>query len=175
MKAWGAPTWWRARSRGRRPGACVAASTGRPETHAYLKELGAATIIDRAELTKKGPPLASERWAGAIDTVGGQTLASIIASTASYGAVAACGLAGGADLPTTVFPFILRNVSLLGINSSGAPRSLLLRAWDRLAKEPLRGKLDAIATVQPLSRIKQLSEQILAGRVRGRIVLDVNA
>ena len=153
----------------------VAASTGRPDTHAYLRDLGAATIVDRADLANKGPALASERWAGAIDTVGGQTLASVIASTASNGAVAACGLAGGADLPTTVFPFILRNVSLLGINSSGAARPLLLRAWDRLAREPLRDTLAAITTLQPLSKIKQLSEDILAGQVRGRVVLDVNA
>ena len=164
-------------------GYTVAASTGRPETHSYLKNLGAATIVDRAELATKGAALASERWAGAIDTVGGQTLASILASTVAYGAVAACGLAGGTDLPTTVFPFILRNVSLLGINSTGAPGPLVRRAWDRLAKElatalapaPLREKLDTIATVEPLSRIKELSAQILAGHVRGRIVLDVNA
>lgn len=152
----------------------VAASTGRSETHSYLRDLGAATIIDRAELAKKGPPLTSERWAGGIDTVGGQTLASVLAATASYGAVAACGLAGGTELETTVFPFILRNVSLLGINSAWTPQPLRLRAWDRLAREPFRDKLDAITTLQPLSKIKELSEQILAGQIRGRVVLDVN-
>jgi acrylyl-CoA reductase (NADPH) len=156
-------------------GCKVAASTGRVENHAYLRELGAATIVDRAELAQKGPPLASERWAAAIDTVGGQTLASVIASTAAYGAVAACGLAGGADLPTTVFPFILRNVALLGINSVSPPRSLRARAWERLAHEAFVRKLDAIATLEPLSRIKDLCAQILDGKIRGRVVIDVNA
>ena len=153
----------------------VAASTGRVETHPYLRELGAATIIDRADLAKKSPPLASERWAAAIDTVGGQTLASVIASTAAYGAVAACGLAGGADLPTTVFPFILRNVALLGINSVTPPAPLRARAWERLGHEAFVRKLDAIATLEPLSRIKDLSAQILDGGIRGRVVIDVNA
>jgi acrylyl-CoA reductase (NADPH) len=153
----------------------VAASTGRVETHAYLRELGAATIIDRADLAKKSPPLASERWAAAIDTVGGQTLASVIASTAAYGAVAACGLAGGADLSMTVFPFILRNVALLGINSVTPPKSLRARAWERLGHEAFVRKLDAIATLEPLSRIKDLCAQILDGGIRGRVVIDVNA
>jgi acrylyl-CoA reductase (NADPH) len=153
----------------------VAASTGRVETHAYLRELGAATIVDRADLAKKSPPLASERWAAAIDTVGGQTLASVIASTAAYGAVAACGLAGGADLSTTVFPFILRNVALLGINSVTPPPPLRARAWERLGHEAFVRKLDTIASLEPLSRIKELSEQILDGHVRGRVVIDVNA
>ena len=102
----------------------VAASTGRPELHSWLRDLGATSIVDRAELALKTPPLASERWAGAIDSVGGQTLATVLATTASYGSVASCGLAGGAELLTTVFPFILRNVSLLGINSVQAPKSL---------------------------------------------------
>ena len=124
----------------------VAASTGRLETHAYLRELGATTIVDRADLAKKTAPLASERWAGGIDTVGGQTLASVIASTAAYGAVAACGLAGGAELSTTVFPFILRNIALLGINSVNPPRPLRARAWERLAHGGFVAKLDTIAT-----------------------------
>ena len=153
----------------------VAASTGRAETHAYLRELGAATIVDRADLAQKSPPLASERWAAAIDTVGGQTLASVIASTAAYGAVAACGLAGGADLSTTVLPFILRNVALLGINSVTPPQSLRARAWERLGHAAFVRKLDAIATLEPLSRIKDLCAQILDGGIRGRVVIDVNA
>jgi len=153
----------------------VAASTGRVGTHAYLRELGAATIIDRADLAKKSPPLASERWAAAIDTVGGQTLASVIASTAAYGAVAACGLAGGADLSTTVFPFILRNVALLGINSVTPPEPLRARAWERLGHEAFVRRLDAIATLEPLSRIKDLCPQMLDGKIRGRVVIDVNA
>ena len=153
----------------------VAAATGRPQTHAYLRELGAATIVDRADLAKKSPPLAPERWAAGIDSVGGETLASIIASTAAYGAVAACGLAGGADLATTVFPFILRNVALLGINSVDPPRALSARAWERLAQPAFVRKLDSIATLEPLSRIKDLCRQILDGQVRGRVVIDVNA
>jgi acrylyl-CoA reductase (NADPH) len=153
----------------------VAASTGRPETHAYLRELGANTIVDRADLARKGPPLAAERWAAGIDTVGGETLASVIASTASYGAVAACGLAGGAELSTTVFPFILRNVALLGINSVHPPPPLRTRAWERLALDAFVRKLDTIVHVEPLSRIEQLCEQILDGRIRGRVVIDVNA
>ena len=156
-------------------GYTVAASTGRIETHAYLRELGATTIVDRADLAKKSPPLASERWAGAIDTVGGQTLASVIASTAAYGAVAACGLAGGAELSTTVFPFILRNVALLGINSVKPPGPLRARAWDRLAHHAFLRKLDTIGTLEPLSRIKDLSQQILDAQIRGRVVIDVNA
>jgi len=153
----------------------VAASTGRTETHAYLRELGANTIVDRADLARETPPLASQRWAGGIDAVGGQTLASVIASTAAYGAIAACGLAGGAELPTTVFPFILRNVALLGINSVDPPRPLRTRAWERLAHGAFLEKLDTIATLEPLSRIQELSEHILDGRIRGRVVLDVNA
>jgi putative YhdH/YhfP family quinone oxidoreductase len=153
----------------------VAAATGRPGTHAYLRELGANTIVDRADLAKKSPPLAPERWAAGIDSVGGETLASVIASTAAYGAVAACGLAGGAELATTVFPFILRNVALLGINSVDPPRALSTRAWERLAHGSFVAKLDSIARLEPLSRIKDLCRQILDGQVRGRVVIDVNA
>ena len=152
----------------------VAASTGRPETHAYLRELGATTIVDRADLATKSPPLAPERWAAGIDTVGGQTLASVIASTAAYGAVAACGLAGGAELSTTVFPFILRNVALLGINSVNPPTPLGTRAWERLALGSFVRKLETIARIEPLSRIEELCQQILDGQIRGRVVLDVN-
>jgi acrylyl-CoA reductase (NADPH) len=153
----------------------VAASTGRPELHAFLRDLGATTIVDRAELAQKGAPLASERWAGGVDTVGGQTLASVIAATAAYGAVAACGLAGGAELSTTVFPFILRNVSLLGINSTLTPDALSLEAWQRVARELPLDKLDSLTTTEPLSAIHALAEKILAGKVRGRIVIDVNS
>jgi putative YhdH/YhfP family quinone oxidoreductase len=153
----------------------VAAATGRPETHAYLRQLGATTIVERAELAKNGPPLAAERWAAGIDSVGGETLASVIASTAAYGAVAACGLAGGAELVTTVFPFILRNVALLGINSVNPPQALSVRAWDRLADSAFVRKLDSIASLEPLSRIQELSRLILDGRIRGRVVIDVHA
>jgi acrylyl-CoA reductase (NADPH) len=153
----------------------VAASTGRTETHAYLRELGANTIVDRGDLANGSPPLAPQRWAGGIDAVGGQTLASVIASTAAYGAVAACGLAGGAELSTTVFPFILRNVALLGINSVEPPQALRTRGWERLAHTAFLAKLDTIANLEPLSRIQELSQQILDGRIRGRVVIDVNA
>ena len=153
----------------------VTAATGRPDAHAYLRALGASAIVERSELARKGPPLASERWAGAIDTVGGDTLASLLASTASYGAVAACGLAGGADLATTVYPFILRNVSLLGINSVFPPNALRIEAWERLGREPLLSKLATISTVEPLSNIHELAVRILAGKIRGRVVIDTHA
>jgi acrylyl-CoA reductase (NADPH) len=152
----------------------VAASTGRPELHEYLRQLGATTIIPRDELARKSPPLGSERWAGGIDSVGGTTLASLLATTASNGAVAACGLAGGADLNMTVFPFILRNIALLGINSSAPPRSVRVEAWERISRELPMAKIDAMTAVEPLSNIQRLSEQILDGKIRGRVVIDVN-
>jgi acrylyl-CoA reductase (NADPH) len=149
----------------------VAASIGRRELHSWLRDLGASTIVDRAELAQKSAPLASERWAGGIDSVGGQTLANVLATTA----IACCGLTGGADLATTVLPFILRNVSLLGINSVQAPKSLRVTVWDRLSRELPISKLDQITAVEPLTKVKQLSEQILAGQIRGGVVLDVNS
>jgi acrylyl-CoA reductase (NADPH) len=152
----------------------VAASTGRAELHDYLRNLGAGTIVDRATLTSKIPLLLSERWAGAIDTVGGQTLATVLAATSANGAVAACGLVGGVELPTSVIPFILRNVALLGVNSVQAPKPTRIRAWDRVSKELPLDKLDLITTVEPLSSIQDLCERILAGRIRGRVVIDVN-
>lgn len=153
----------------------VAASTGRQQLHSWLQELGATSIVDRNELAQKSPPLGSERWAGGIDNVGGQTLATLLATTASYGAIASCGLAGGAEFSTSVFPFILRNVSLLGINSVLSPKPLRIEAWERLAKELPKPKLEAITAVEPLSRIRELSEQIMTGHIRGRVVIDVNA
>ncbi len=149
----------------------VAASTGRPENHDYLRSLGATTIIDRASLEQKGPPLAPERWAGGIDSVGGQTLASVVASTVSFGAVAACGLVGGVDLPVTVFPFILRNVSLLGISSPLAPKPLREEAWSRLAHDLPLSKLDTITTIEPMSKLPDLAAQIIAAQIRGRTVI----
>jgi len=153
----------------------VIASTGRAETHDYLKSLGAVGCIDRAALLEKGPPLQKERWAGAVDSVGSQTLANVLAQIAYGGAVAACGLAGGSDLPSTVLPFILRGVSLIGIDSVMAPRARRQTAWDRLARDLDRAKLDAMTTVEPMSQLPQLAEQILKGQVRGRMVIDVNA
>jgi acrylyl-CoA reductase (NADPH) len=152
----------------------VVASTGRPDLSPYLIRLGAAAIIERTELEQESPPLTSERWVAAIDTVGGQSLASVIAATAAHGAVAACGLAGGANLVTTVFPFILRNVSLLGINSTNTSKSIRVQAWDRLARELPPDKVEMIASAAPLSHIMELSEQLLAGKIRGRVVVDVN-
>jgi acrylyl-CoA reductase (NADPH) len=153
----------------------VIASTGRPETHGYLRELGAAGFVDRAALAEKGAPLQKERWAGGIDSVGGQTLATVLAQTAYGGAVAACGLAGGTDLPATVFPFILRGVSLLGVDSVMAPKARRVEAWNRLARDLAKDKLAAMTTRVPMSRLIEMGEQIVRGQVRGRVVVDVNA
>jgi len=154
----------------------VAASTGRPELRDYLTSLGAATIVERAALaTPSGRPLDSERWAGGVDSVGGETLAAVLRQTRYGGAVAACGLAGGANLPTTVMPFILRGVSLLGIDSVMCPREKRLEAWRRLAQDLPLDKLDAMTTVEPMAKLPELAPAILAGKVRGRVVIDVNA
>jgi acrylyl-CoA reductase (NADPH) len=153
----------------------VAASTGRAEAHDYLRSLGATTIVDRAELAGAGRPLDKERWAGAVDTVGSQTLATVLSQTVYGGAVAACGLAGGNDLPVTVLPFILRGVSLLGVDSVMCPPDTRSTAWQRLGKDLPVDRLDAMTTVAPMSRIADLAEQILAGRTRGRVVVDTHA
>ncbi|ADP81344.1 MDR family oxidoreductase [Pseudofrankia inefficax] len=153
----------------------VTASTGSPDAHPLLRELGAAEIIDRAELAAPGRPLGKERWAAAIDTVGSQTLASVLASIRYGGAVAACGLAGGNDLPATVLPFILRGVSLLGIDSVMCPPDLRDAAWSRLASDLPVSLLDRVTQVEPLSDIVKLGEQILAGEISGRVVVDVQA
>jgi acrylyl-CoA reductase (NADPH) len=152
----------------------VAASTGRTETHDYLRGLGAVTIVDRKDLSEPGRPLDKERWAAAVDTVGSQTLATVLAQTRYRGAVAACGLAGGSDLPTTVLPFILRNVSLLGVDSVMCPADVRARAWERLATDLPTDVLDAMTTVEPMTRVPELAEQILAGRTRGRVVIDTS-
>jgi acrylyl-CoA reductase (NADPH) len=153
----------------------VAASTGRAEAHDYLRSLGATTIVDRADLAGAGRPLDKERWAGAVDTVGSQTLATVLSQTVYGGAVAACGLAGGNDLPVTVLPFILRGVSLLGVDSVMCPADTRSTAWQRLGKDLPLDRLDAMTTVEPMSRIADLAEQILAGRTRGRVVVDTHA
>ncbi len=150
----------------------VAASTGRAELRDYITGLGAAESVERASLSPKRP-LESERWAGAVDTVGGDTLAAVIAAMRANGSVAACGLAGGANLATTVFPFILRGVNLLGINSVYVPQPERRAAWDRLARDLPAATLDAITQTVPLSDVPALSEDILKGTVRGRIVVDV--
>ncbi|HQS07689.1 MAG TPA: MDR family oxidoreductase, partial [Xanthobacteraceae bacterium] len=154
-------------------GYSVTASTGRPETHDYLAGLGASAFIDRASLAEKGAPLQKERWAGAVDSVGSTTLVNVIAQTVYGGAVAACGLAGGADLPGTVLPHILRSVALLGVDSVMAPAARRANAWARLARDLDRDKLAAMTRVEPMSRLPELAQEILAGQVRGRIVIDV--
>tara|TARA_R110002074_G_scaffold402287_1_gene606273 strand:- start:94707 stop:95780 length:1074 start_codon:yes stop_codon:yes gene_type:complete len=153
----------------------VVASTGRPETHDFLRELGANSFIDRQSLAAEGVPLAEERWAGAIDSVGSHTLANVIAQTRRNGCVTMCGLAGGIDLPTTVFPFILRGVILAGIDSVMANMDIRIKAWNRLAKDLPKNKINNISRVEPMSTVPELAEQILAGEIRGRVVVDVNS
>jgi len=154
----------------------VIASTGRAASESdYLTSLGAAEIIDRAELSAPGRPLAKERWAGAVDAVGSHTLANILAQTRYGGAVTACGLAQGLDLPGSVAPFILRGVTLVGIDSVMCPAPRRLEAWSRLAKDLDLGLLDTMTSRANLDEVPALGEAILAGRVRGRLVVDVNA
>lgn len=153
-------------------GYSVTASTGRESTHDYLRSLGASDIIDRSALAEAGRPLDKEKWSGGVDTVGSQTLATVLAQTRYRGAVAACGLAGGNDLPTTVLPFILRNVSLLGIDSVMCPPAPRARAWERLGADLPLAMLDAMTTVAPLSSVPSLAQEILAGQTRGRVVID---
>ena len=154
----------------------VAASTGRAELSDYLQSLGASTIIARAELAEPSKrPLDAERWAGVVDSVGGETLASALRGTCYGGAVAACGLAGGGHLPTTVYPFILRGITLVGVDSVMCPKPKRFEAWKRLASDLPVEKLDAMTTVEPLSKVPELAAEILKGRVRGRVVIDVNA
>ncbi|WP_029032438.1 MDR family oxidoreductase [Salinarimonas rosea] len=151
----------------------VIAATGRPEEAAYLEGLGAAEILPRAELTGPPKPLAKARWAAGVDTVGGAVLANALAMTRPDGAVAACGNAGGMDLPTSVAPFILRGVALLGVNSVPAPLPLRRAAWARLARDVDPAALDAMTTTISLEDVIGTAEEILAGRVRGRIVVEV--
>ncbi len=152
-------------------GYSVVASTGRADEAGYLRELGAAEVIGR--LPAEGRPLESERWAGVVDTVGGATLAAALRATAYGGAVAACGNAGGVELATTVFPFILRNVALLGVDSVSCPRERRRAAWGRLARDLPASLLERMTTVAPLAEVPALSQAILAGQVRGRVVVDV--
>lgn len=153
----------------------VTAATGRPETQDYLAGLGATAFVDRAALAEKGGPLQKERWGGAVDAVGSTTLANVLAQTVYGGAVAACGLAGGMDLPASVAPHILRGVALLGIDSVMVPQPKRARAWELLAARLDKAHLAAIARVEPLSALPQLAEEIIAGRIRGRVVVDVTA
>ncbi len=152
----------------------VTAATGRRQTHDYLGRLGATAFLDRNELAEGSErPLDRQRWLGTVDTVGGTTLASALKQTAYRGSVAACGLAGGTDLPTTVMPFILRGANLLGIDSVQCPVAVREKAWQRLSTDLPLDKLEESTTVHPLDDVPRLATEILAGRTRGRVVIDV--
>jgi acrylyl-CoA reductase (NADPH) len=151
----------------------VIASTGRASEHAYLRELGAVEIIPREELSGVGKALGKERWAGAVDSVGSHTLANVLSMTSYGGAVAACGLAQGMDLPASVAPFILRGVSLLGIDSVMAPKTIRLEAWRRLERDLDHAKLAALATSIGFDGLVQAAHDIMDGKVRGRLVAEI--
>jgi acrylyl-CoA reductase (NADPH) len=153
----------------------VVASTGRLDEADYLRALGAAEIIDRHTLSEPGAPIGKERWAGAIDSVGSHTLANVLAQTRYRGVVAAFGLAQGADLPASVLPFILRNVTLAGIDSVNAPQQMRLQAWSRLASDLGLDKLARTTKVIGLAQVPEVASQVLAGKIQGRTVVDVNA
>jgi len=155
-------------------GYAVVASTGRTTEADYLHSLGAAAVIDRKELSGPGKPLGSERWAGVIDSVGSHTLANACAMTRHRGAVAACGLAQGMDFPATVAPFILRGVTLYGIDSNKAPPLLRVEAWERLALDLDPKKLESVVNEIGLGDAIAAAPDVLAGKVRGRLVVDVN-
>ncbi|EJM83445.1 putative quinone oxidoreductase, YhdH/YhfP family [Pseudomonas sp. GM74] len=152
----------------------VVASTGRTSEHDYLKQLGASEIIDRATLSEPGKPLAKERWAAVIDSVGSHTLANACASTKANGTVAACGLAQGMDFPASVAPFILRGVTLAGINSVTQPKAKRVEAWNRLARDLDFNLLPLISHEIGLSDAIEAAPRLLAGQLRGRVVVDVN-
>ena len=152
----------------------VIASTGRTEEADYLRGLGAAQVIDRSELSEPGRPMGKERWGAAIDSVGSHTLANVLAGTRYGGTVAACGLAQGMDLPGSVAPFILRGVTLAGVDSVMAPLPQRIEAWDRLATDLDPDRLASITETRPLADAPALAPEILAGRVRGRIVFTVS-
>ena len=152
----------------------VEASTGRLEETPYLNTLGAKTVIDRSELSEPSRPLGKERWAGAIDSVGSTTLANILAQVSYGGAVSACGLAQGMDLPSTVMPFILRGVSLLGIDSVMAPMQLRERAWKRLSENININKLEEMTIDASLDQVEGLANEILQGKVRGRVIVNIS-
>jgi acrylyl-CoA reductase (NADPH) len=149
----------------------VVAATGRASEEAYLKSLGASEILDRSLLTAQSKPLESERFGGAVDTVGGAVLAGVLPRIAYGGSVAACGNAGGVKLETTVFPFILRGVSLLGIDSVLCPKEKRLQAWNRLARDLPKPALEAVMQTVALEEVPELAQSILQGQVRGRVVV----
>ncbi|MFM2423109.1 MAG: hypothetical protein RL291_1639 [Pseudomonadota bacterium] len=151
----------------------VTASTGRPTEADYLKSLGAKDVVDRAEFSGAARALGKERWGGAVDSVGSTTLANVLSQIKYGGAVAACGLAQGMDLPASVAPFILRGITLAGVDSVMAPKSLRLEAWSRLARDLDKAKLQALTITRPLADAVALAPEILSGKVRGRVVLTV--
>jgi acrylyl-CoA reductase (NADPH) len=152
----------------------VAAVSGRSEQEAYLRRLGATSLVPRAELADAPPrPLDKERWAGGVDAVGGSTLATLLRQTRYGGCVAACGLVGGSDLPTTVHPFILRGVTLAGVESVRCPIEVRRVAWERLSRQLSAGLLDEMAEQASLDDVPALAEEIIAGRTRGRVVIAV--
>ena len=153
----------------------VVASTGRLEEADYLRSLGAADVIDRRTLSEPGAPISRERWAGAVDSVGSHTLVNVLAQTQYRGVVTACGLAQGVDLPGTVLPFILRNVTLAGIDSVNTPQEARLEAWSRLARDLDVNKLARTMQVVGLAEVPDVVRQMFAGKVQGRTVVDVNA
>ena len=156
-------------------GYAVAAVTGRPDTEAYLRDLGAARIIPRAELADTvKQPLESETWAACVDAVGGAMLARVLGQMKYDGSVAAVGLAGGAKVPASIVPFLLRGVNLLGIDSVMKPFATRVRAWDRIARDLPMPKLEAMVQPAVLSDLPDLAAAILAGRIKGRVVVDVN-
>lgn len=152
----------------------VVASTGRLDGADYLRELGAAEVIDRKTLSEPGKPITAERWAGAVDSAGSHTLANVLAQTKYRGVVTACGFAQGFDLPATVLPFILRNVTLAGIDSVNAPQAVRVEAWSRLAHDLDLKKLARTTQVVGLTEVPDVARRILEGKVQGRTVVDVN-
>ncbi|MGH6760881.1 MAG: MDR family oxidoreductase [Phyllobacterium sp.] len=155
-------------------GYLVTAATGRPEMHDYLTSLGARNFVDRKELSDKGSALQKERWSGGVDTVGSTALANVLAQTAYGGAIAACGLAGGADLPGTVMPHILRSVTLIGVDSVMAPVAKRERAWNLLVESLDTRALADMTSVAPMSRLPELANDIVAGKTRGRVVIKID-
>ena len=153
----------------------VIAATGKAESRDYLLSLGASDTIERAELDRDAKPLEKETWVAAVDTVGSKTLATVAAQTKYEGIVTACGLAGGFDLPTTVMPYILRGVTLRGIDSVMAAREKRERAWNDLAELIEQEQLKEVYKIEPMSKIKELADKLIAGQITGRIVIDVNA
>ena len=155
-------------------GYTVVAVSGRPEETDFLKELGASEVLDRAAFSQPAKPIAKERWAGAIDVVGSHTLANVCSQMKYRGVVAACGLAGGMDFPATVAPFILRGVTLAGVDSVMCPRDERIAAWNRLARDLDASKLEMISREIGLSEAIAVAGQLLEGKVRGRVIVDIN-